>query len=133
MSFTSVKAQAPSRSLHRFAVPLPRKRTGEERSELGFYSFLPCEAGEVARDARLRRVTEGASRRVQTLRKRSVSLAGHATSLALEPAFWAVLEELAKMRAVSVAGLIAGIDTERAGRPLASACRLAALRFARER
>ncbi|HEY5008741.1 MAG TPA: ribbon-helix-helix domain-containing protein [Caulobacteraceae bacterium] len=67
------------------------------------------------------------------LRKRSMSLAGHATSLALEPEFWAVLEALAKARAVSLAGLIAGIDAERAGRPLASACRLAALAFAQTR
>jgi predicted DNA-binding ribbon-helix-helix protein len=62
-----------------------------------------------------------------------VSLAGHATSLALEPEFWTVLEALAEVRAVSLAGLIAGIDAERAERPLASACRLAALQFARTR
>ncbi len=67
------------------------------------------------------------------LRKRSVSLAGHATSLALEPAFWAVLDDLAKVRAVSLAALIAGIDAERGARPLASACRLAALRFVQGR
>ena len=67
------------------------------------------------------------------LRKRSVSLAGHATSLALEHEFWTVLEALAEVRAVSLAGLIAGIDAERAERPLASACRLAALRCARTR
>ncbi|HEV2530121.1 MAG TPA: ribbon-helix-helix domain-containing protein, partial [Phenylobacterium sp.] len=30
------------------------------------------------------------------LRKRSVLLSGHATSIALEPAFWAVLDEMAK-------------------------------------
>ena len=66
------------------------------------------------------------------LRKRSVSLHGHATSLALEPAFWEVLEALATSRGLSLAGLIAGIDDGRAGRPLASACRLAALEFARE-
>ena len=63
--------------------------------------------------------------------KRSVSLAGHATSLALEGEFWTVLEALAKSRAVSLARLIANIDAERADRPLASACRLAALRFVR--
>jgi predicted DNA-binding ribbon-helix-helix protein len=67
------------------------------------------------------------------LRKRSVALAGHATSLALEPEFWAVLEALAAARAVSLARLLAGIDAGRAGRPLASACRLAALEFAQRR
>lgn len=67
------------------------------------------------------------------LRKRSVSLAGHATSLALEAEFWAVLEALAEARAVSLAGLIANIDAGRGARPLASACRLAALEFAKTR
>ena len=65
------------------------------------------------------------------LRKRSVSLHGHATSLALEPEFWDLIEALATSRAVSLAALIAEIDDARAGRPLASACRLAALAFAR--
>ena len=65
-----------------------------------------------------------------SLRKRSVLLAGHATSIALEPEFWAVLERMAEARALSLAGLIAAIDAERGARPLASACRVAALRFA---
>jgi predicted DNA-binding ribbon-helix-helix protein len=64
------------------------------------------------------------------LKKRSVVLAGHSTSLALEPAFWAVLEALAVARGLSLAALIASIDAERGGQPLASACRLAALAFA---
>jgi len=67
------------------------------------------------------------------LRKRSLVLAGHGTSLALEPEFWTVLEALAAARGLSLAGLIAAIDAERAARPLASACRLAALAFAAER
>lgn len=61
------------------------------------------------------------------LRKRSVVLAGHATSLALEPEFWAVLEALAKARGLSLAALIADIDGARGERPLASACRVVAL------
>ena len=65
-----------------------------------------------------------------SLRKRSVLLSGHATSIALEPEFWAVLEEMANARGSSLAGLIVAIDAERAGRPLASACRVAALAFA---
>ena len=64
------------------------------------------------------------------LRKRSVMLAGHATSLALEPEFWSVLEDMAKARSVSLAGLVAGIDETRGERPLASACRVTALGFA---
>lgn len=57
--------------------------------------------------------------------KRSVNLSGHATSLALEPEFWAVLERMAEGR--SLAATIGGIDRTRGDRPLASACRVAAL------
>ena len=59
--------------------------------------------------------------------KRSVVLAGHATSIALEPEFWAVLEAMARARGASLARLIQEIDAGRGRRPLASACRLAAL------
>lgn len=62
-----------------------------------------------------------------TLRKRSVSLAGHQTSLALEPEFWDALESAAKAEGVSLAGLLARIDEGRGERPLASACRVFAL------
>ncbi|HQT53154.1 MAG: ribbon-helix-helix domain-containing protein [Phenylobacterium sp.] len=65
------------------------------------------------------------------LRKRSILLAGHATSMALEPEFWAVLEEMAQDQGLSLAGLIARLDETRGERPLASACRVAALGFAR--
>jgi len=61
------------------------------------------------------------------LKKRSVNLAGHATSLALEPEFWAVLENAAAQDGASLAGLIQGIDSARGERPLASACRVFAL------
>ncbi len=64
------------------------------------------------------------------LRKRSILLAGHATSMALEPEFWAVLDEMAQAQALSLAGLIARLDEGRGDRPLASACRVAALMFA---
>jgi len=61
------------------------------------------------------------------LRKRSVNLAGHATSLALEPEFWAVLDAAAARDAISLAALIGRIDEGRGERPLASACRVYAL------
>lgn len=67
------------------------------------------------------------------LRKRSLSLAGHTTSLALEPAFWKVLAEMAAARSLSLSGLIAGIDAGRGAEPLASACRVAALAWAARR
>lgn len=61
------------------------------------------------------------------LQKRSVSLTGHATSLALEPEFWAVLDAAAAEDALSIAQLIVRIDEARGDRPLASACRVFAL------
>jgi predicted DNA-binding ribbon-helix-helix protein len=66
-----------------------------------------------------------------TLRKRSLLLAGHATSIALEPEFWSVLDEMAGARNLSLAALVMQIDESRAGRPLASACRVAALTWRR--
>jgi predicted DNA-binding ribbon-helix-helix protein len=62
--------------------------------------------------------------------KRSVTLSGHDTSLALEPEFWAVLDAMTKADGLSLAKLIRQIDEGRGERPLASACRVAALTFA---
>lgn len=63
------------------------------------------------------------------LKKRSFSLAGHRTSVALEAEFWAVLEAQASQAkgGSSLAALVARIDAGRGARPLASALRLAAL------
>lgn len=71
---------------------------------------------------------------MSTLRKRSILLAGHATSVALEPEFWAVLDEWARVEGLSLASLMQRLDAGRGRRPLASACRVAALsRAAKER
>ncbi|WP_332655619.1 ribbon-helix-helix domain-containing protein [Brevundimonas sp.] len=64
------------------------------------------------------------------LRKRSVSLSGHATSVALEPQFWAVLDGVAAELGLNHAGLMKRIDERRGRTPLASACRLLALAWA---
>ncbi len=62
------------------------------------------------------------------LRKRSFSLAGHRTSVALEPEFWQALAALAAGGGISLAALVARVDAARlAGRPLASALRVYAL------
>ncbi len=67
------------------------------------------------------------------LEKRSLSLNGHRTSVALEPAFWAVLEAAASPG--PIAALVAAQDEARAetGEPLASRLRLFALAYARAR
>ncbi|MCH8863079.1 MAG: ribbon-helix-helix domain-containing protein [Proteobacteria bacterium] len=44
------------------------------------------------------------------IRKRSVSIAGHRTSVSLEQAFWQVLKEIAAAEGRSVAAIIAGVD-----------------------
>jgi len=62
--------------------------------------------------------------------KRSVMIAGHATSVSLEAAFWQALKDIAKARGQSVNALIGDIDrdraTDREGRPanLSSAIRV---------
>ena len=61
------------------------------------------------------------------LKKRSVSLSGHATSVALEAEFWAVLDGIAGASGLTQAGLMKRIDERRGRTPLASACRLLAL------
>ncbi|MBS0470703.1 MAG: ribbon-helix-helix domain-containing protein [Proteobacteria bacterium] len=61
------------------------------------------------------------------LKKRSFSLSGHRTSVALEAEFWAVVEAEARREGVSLAALVARIDAGRGARPLASALRLLAL------
>lgn len=58
-----------------------------------------------------------------SLIKHSVRIAGHATSISLEPAFWQALGEIAAQRGVSVARLLSAIDAERSGN-LSSAIRL---------
>lgn len=70
------------------------------------------------------------------LEKRSLSLNGHRTSVALEPDFWAALEDMAGREGISLSALVARLDTERLsagtalGAPgLASALRVHALRY----
>ena len=45
--------------------------------------------------------------------KRSVTIAGHETSISLEPMFWARLEAAAVERGLPLNALIAAIDVER--------------------
>ena len=46
-------------------------------------------------------------------RKRSVTIAGHETSVSLEPVFWDALEAAAAAEALPLNALIARIDVER--------------------
>ena len=71
----------------------------------------------------------GRSAAIAGLSKRSVSIAGHRTSISLEPEFWVALEAAAATRGWSVARLVGEIDRAReqpagAGRNLSSALRV---------
>jgi len=62
--------------------------------------------------------------------KRSLSIAGHRTSLSLETAFWRRLEALAQSRGLSLSALVAEVDAGRGGANLSSALRVFALESA---
>ncbi|MCW3848160.1 ribbon-helix-helix domain-containing protein [Sphingomonas sp. LB-2] len=47
--------------------------------------------------------------------KRSITIAGHQTSISLEPVFWAALEEAAVARGLPLSALAAAIDHARIG------------------
>jgi len=55
--------------------------------------------------------------------KRSVRIAGHATSISIEAPFWQAFGEIAARRGQSVNALLAVVDRERSGN-LSSAIRL---------
>jgi len=67
------------------------------------------------------------------MEKRSFSIAGHRTSIALEPDFWHGLEAMARARALSLAGIVREIDENRETTNLSSAVRLAVLAWYRDR
>ena len=56
--------------------------------------------------------------------KRSVSIAGHRTSISLEEPFWEGLREIAARESLSVQALIGRIDAERGEQNLSSAIRV---------
>ena len=60
--------------------------------------------------------------------KRSLSLAGHRTSLSLEPEFWDELDRACAQDGGSLAGLIGAIDVARGEDPLASSVRVWVIR-----
>ena len=45
--------------------------------------------------------------------KRSITIKGHSTSISLETVFWDALNVIAKKRDISIASLVAEIDTNR--------------------
>lgn len=60
-------------------------------------------------------------------RKRSLSIAGHRTSISLEAPFWEALKEIAASEDRPIAALVADVDSGRGELNLSSALRLHAL------
>lgn len=56
--------------------------------------------------------------------KRSLTIAGHRTSISLEEVFWVELKNLAAARGISIATLVATLDSERSDANLSSAIRV---------
>ncbi len=62
--------------------------------------------------------------------KRSLTIAGHRTSVSLEEAFWRRLQEVAGRRGLSASALVAEIDAVRGASNLSSAIRVYVLETA---
>jgi len=60
--------------------------------------------------------------------KHSVTLAGHRTSLSIEPEFWSALCDIARARNMPVARLIAEVDVGRGDQSLSGALRVFVLK-----
>jgi predicted DNA-binding ribbon-helix-helix protein len=65
--------------------------------------------------------------------KRSITIAGHATSVSLEPAFWDALKDMAAQNEQSVPDLIRQLDAEARAASLSSTLRVAVLRWVQTR
>ena len=61
--------------------------------------------------------------------KRSLRIAGHATSISLEEPFWQLLRKIAETRKIAVSTLVEEIDRERHGANLSSAVRVYVLEW----
>jgi predicted DNA-binding ribbon-helix-helix protein len=59
-----------------------------------------------------------------TVKKRSLTIAGHRTSVSLEASFWEALKRIAASEGCSLAALAARIDRERGPANLSSALRV---------
>ncbi|MGI9381964.1 MAG: ribbon-helix-helix domain-containing protein [Methyloligellaceae bacterium] len=66
-------------------------------------------------------------------RKRSLTIAGHRTSISLEDGFWSALKEVAKAQDRSVTEVVSEIDAGRDGIGLSGAIRIYLLEHYRQR
>jgi predicted DNA-binding ribbon-helix-helix protein len=83
---------------------------------------------------RQKRAAEGAEDPFKSMiRKRSVTLNGHATSISLEDQFWSELKRMADSFEMSLGALVEKIDRDRGATNLSSALRLAVLDYLKAR
>ncbi|HEX7110423.1 MAG TPA: ribbon-helix-helix domain-containing protein [Aestuariivirga sp.] len=64
--------------------------------------------------------------------KRSLTIAGHRTSLSLEPEFWQALQEIARTEKKTLASIVGELDRTRGSRNLSSAIRVWLFRRAKK-
>ena len=64
--------------------------------------------------------------------KRSLTIAGHRTSLSLEPEFWQALQDTASLEKKTVASIVGEVDRTRGPRNLSSAIRVWLFRRAKK-
>ena len=64
--------------------------------------------------------------------KRSITIAGHATSVSLEPVFWEALRDMAAEKNQTVPDLIRALDANARDASLSSTLRVAILTWARQ-
>ncbi len=64
--------------------------------------------------------------------KRSITIAGHSTSISLEAEFWDALRDIAREQGRSLTALLRDIDAGRGESGLSSAARLFALNYFRQ-
>lgn len=74
--------------------------------------------------ARRSRKPQQAKKTWPSIKKRSIAVGGHRTSVSLEEPFWQALKEMAGRRGVAVSELIAEVDADRAAANLSSALRV---------
>ena len=69
----------------------------------------------------------------EIVKKRSIKIRNHATSVSLEDAFWKALAELAREQGRALSALIEEVDSERKASNLSSCLRIYVLQKARQR
>lgn len=70
---------------------------------------------------------------VERVRKRSLTLAGHRTSVSLEDTFWEALVDIAEERGLSITALVSEIDDARGAAALSQSLRAYALNWYRDK